>query len=260
MNRRRKILVGVVVVVAALLYGLLGYQPATAGTDAPFDDAEPNGSYVSNMSLSTNGNHFVAYNMSHDASDGQTLLTAEFENVSYTTYWHENRSVMRSKSTTEQQYEEMLHLSADERLVRQNNDSMTAVVVDTDENPPGGGRGLLLSVLEYPAYEPTGTTTYEGREAVVYAAQSGWYNTENFASGRTAHKIEAASGVLLVDADTEKLLYANVTFQFVRAETWGDYILTKQLRGESPTTSVDVAIDPGSTNVTQPEWASALDE
>ena len=260
MNRKHKFALGVVLVVAALLYGLFGYHPATAGTDTPFDDAEPDGSYVSNMSLSTNGNHFVAYDMSHDASDGQILLTARFENVTYTTYWHENRSVTWSKATTEQQYEQMVHLSADERLVRQNNESRTAVVVDMDEESPGGGRGLLLTVLEYPAYERTGTTTYNGREAVVYAAQSGWYNTENFASGETAHKIETASGVLYVDDDTEQLLYANVSFQFVRAETWGDYIFTKHLRGESPTTSIDVAVDPGVTNVTRPEWAPAPDE
>jgi hypothetical protein len=260
MNQRYKIALGMVVVGVAVLYGLFGYHPAAAGTDAPFDDAEPNGSYVSNMSLSTNGNHFVSYDIINDAPDGQILLTADFENVTYTTYWHENRSVTRSKSATEKQYEQMLHLSDDERLVRQNNESMTAVIVDTDEESPGGGRGLLRLVLEYPGYERTGTTTYEGREVVVYAAQSGWYNTENFASGETAHKIEAASGVLYVDADSKQLRYANVTFQFVRAETWGDYLLNKHLRGESPTTSIDVAVDPRSTNVTRPEWAPAPDE
>ncbi|WP_053948972.1 hypothetical protein [Halolamina sediminis] len=260
MNRNRKIAVGVVVIGIALLYGLVGYHPASAGTAAPFDDAEPNGSYTSHMSLSTNGNHFVTYDIRTDEPDGQLLLTAAFENVTYTTYWHQNRSVTRSKPATRTQYEQMLHLSADERLVRQDNESMTAVVVDTDEDPPGGGRSLLLSVLEYPEYEHTGTTTYDSRAVDVYTAQSGWHNTHNFASGRTAYNVESASGVLYVDADTEQLLYSNVTFQFVRAATWGEYLVTKYVRGESPTTSIDVAVDPGATNVTRPGWAPAQSE
>lgn len=260
MSRRGKIAVGVVVMGVAVLYGLFGYHPAAAGTDAPFDDIEPNGSYASNMSLSTNGNRFVAYDIRNDEPDGQVLLTAEFENVTYTTYWHDNRTVTRSRSRTVKQYKQMRHRSEDERLVSQNNESMTAVMVDTDEESPGGGRALLRTVLEYPGYERTGTTTYEGHEVVVYAARTGWYNTENFETGRTAYNIESASGVLYVDADTEQLRYTNVTFQFVRAETWGDYLATKHLRGESPTTSIDIAVDPGSTNVTRPEWAPAPDE
>lgn len=260
MNRRRKIAVGVLIVGVALLYGLFGYHPAAAGTDAPFGDAEPNGSYTSHMSLSTNGNHFVTYDVRNDDPDGELLLTAAFENVTYTTYWHENRSVTRSKSATKTQYEQMLHLNADERLVRQDNESMTAVVVDSEEDSPGGGRGLLLTVLEYPEYEHTGTTTYEGHEADVYTAQSGWFNTQNFESGRTAYNVESASGVLYVDADSRQLLYSNVTFEFVRAETWGEYFVNKQFRGESPTTSIDVAVDPGATNVTRPEWAPKQSE
>lgn len=260
MSRRRKIAVAVVLVGIALLYGLFGYHPAAAGGDAPFDDAEPNGSYTSHMSLSTNGNHFVAYDIRNDDPDGQLLLTAEFENVMYTTYWHENRSVTQYRAASQTQYEQILELSGDERLVRQDNESMTAVVVDTHEESPGGGRGLLLTVLEHPGYERTGTTTYAGREVVVYAVQSGWYNTENAETGSTAYNVESAAGVLYVDADTEQLLYANVTFQFVRAETLGEYLISKHLRGESPTTSIDVAVDPGPTNVTRPEWAPAESE
>ncbi|GAB7012821.1 hypothetical protein [Halolamina salina] len=260
MNRRRTVAVVVLAIAVALLYGLFGYHPAAAGTDAPFDDAEPDGSYSSNMSLSTNGNQFVAYDISNDEPDGEMLLTAEFEDVTYTTYWHENRSVTRSVASTATQYEQLLELSADERLVRQNNETMTAVVVDTDEESPGGGRSLLLTVLEYPEYERTGTTTYEGRKVAVYAAQSGWYNTANFESGRTAYNVELASGVLYVDAETDQLLYANVTFRFVRAETVGEYLLNKHLRGESATTSIDVAVDPGPTNVTRPEWAPESDD
>lgn len=126
------------------------------------------------MSLSTTGNPFVAYDIRNDEPDGQVRLIAEFENVTYMTYWHDNRSVTRSKSRTRKQYKQMLDLGEDERLVRQGNESMTAVVVDTDDESPGGGRGLLVTVLEFPGYERTGTTTYEGQEVVVYAAQSGW--------------------------------------------------------------------------------------
>lgn len=259
MDRRWIIAVGVVVGVA-VLYGLFGYHPATAAAGAPFEDAEPDGSYASTMSLATNGNRFVAFDIIDDESDGQILHTTAFENVTYTTYWHDNRSVTRSESRTETQYDQMRRLDGDERLVSQDNESMTAVVVDPDEDTPGGGVGLLLTVLEYPGYERTGATTYEGREVVVYAAKSGWYTTENVDSGRTAYHIESASGVLYVDADTDQLLYANVTFQFVRAETWGESLLGKHLRGDAVTTSIDIDVDPGSRNVTRPEWAPAPDE
>lgn len=260
MNRRWIIALGVVVVGVAVLYGLFGYQPATAATGAPFDDAEPDGSYAATMALSTNGNRFVAFDIIDDEPDGQILHTTAFENVTYTTYWHDNRSVTRSESRTETQYERMRRLDQGERLVRQDNESMTAVVVDTDEDSPGGGEGLLLTVLEYPGYERTGTTTYDGRDVLVYAARSGWYTTENRESERTAYHIDSASGVLYVDADTEQLLYTNVTFQFVPAETWGEYLASKHLRGESVTTSIDITVDPGSRNVTRPEWAPAPDE
>lgn len=254
-GRRLKAIVAVVLVVV-LFWGLFGHHPTTLATRSPFELEEPKGPYAATMTLKTNGAHFVTYEIRDDHSDDEQIVTAAFPNVTYSTYWHDNRTVTRYVSETEEQYRRTLQIDDDERVLHRDDESLTAVVVDSDEDDASDGQGLLLSVLTYPGYRRTGTTTVAGEEAVVYEAQGGWYEPPRTRIGSETIRVENAEGVLVVDSDTRQLYAANVTFESVPAGTWATYLYEDYVEGSRTSSNISVKIRPGPTDADRPMWAS----
>lgn len=254
MYGRRLNAVVAVVLAVVLLWGLFGHHPTTRATGSPFEPGEPAGPYAATMTLETNGAHFVTYEIRDDHADGEQLVTASFPNVTFTTYWHDNRTVTRYVSETEEQYRRTLRLDDDERVLQRDDESLTAVVADSDEDDASDGPGLLLSVLSSPGYERTGTTTVAGEAAIVYEARSGWYEAPR--TGSETIRVENAAGTLVVGSDTGQLYAANVTYETVPAGTWAAYLYEDYVEGSRTSTDVTVEYRPGPTDVDRPAWAS----
>ena len=208
------------------------------------------------MSLETDGSRFVSYEIRDDHSDGEQLVKAQFQNVTYTRYWHDNQTVTKAVADTEMEYRQVLRPGTNERIRRHNNESMTAIIVTTGEEDASDGQGLLLTALEHPGYEHSGMVTYDGVKVEVYEPKSGWFEASRLTGSDTTYRVGEASGVMYVDPETGQLLYANVSYDRGAAGTWGHYLVKKYIQDDVVSTSVTVEYHPGETDVERPAWAT----
>lgn len=259
----RNALVGVGIVIALLAggWGVLVYEPAGDMADGPFNATVPDGPYEATMTIRTNGELFMELTVRNDTTDSEQLHRQHFSQTRLVSYWHDDRQYTYVNETREQVFHNH-HLDTDEneRVLRQDNATLTAVLLREDVAPTlrdeTAPPPLVSTVMQYPPYERTGTRTYAGTEVAVYRPRTGWVKTPPGPADAQGIRVTDAEGVLYVDPDTEVLYHANVTYSMVRADTWGEYVHGKLVANEEVTTGFTYEFERGGTDVDRPEWAS----
>lgn len=262
MNARRVLAAAVVVALAAVAaFGLFVYSPASGASATPFEPTVPDESYEASMTLSTDGERFLEYTARDDRADDQQLVVQRFENGTYSTYWNGSHALRHVDADRRQEYERFVESNDDERLLSRDDDAMRATVVETDGDPPladqGQPAGLLGATLGQPDYERAGTETYAGEEVAVYRPASTWWDSSSGPGAGRGFRITNAAGEVYVDQETGTLYYADVRYDFVRADSWGRYLYERYAGEGAATVEITYEYDPGAVDVTDPGWAEA---
>lgn len=252
---------GVVLSLLAGGWGLLVYEPADDMADGPFNATVPEGPYEATMTMQTNEELFMEIAVRNDTADGEQLHRQTFSETRLVSYWHDDRQYTHVNETREQVfYNHHLDTDASERVLRQDNATLTAVLLQEDAAPTlrdeTAPPPLVATVLQYPPYERTGTRRYAGRQVAVYRAKTGWVKTPPGPADAQGIRVTDAEGVLYVGPDTDVLYHANVTYSMVSADTWGEYVYGRHVADEEVTTGFTYEFEPGATDVERPEWAS----
>lgn len=263
MNGRRVLAAAVVVVALAAVaaFGLFGYSPASGASTTPFEPTAPGESYEASMTLWTNGERFLEYTARDDRDDDQQLVIQRFENGTYSTYWNGSHALRHVDADRRREYDRFLRTGDDERLLSRDDDALRATVLETDGDPPLADReqpaGLLGATLGQPDYERTGTATYAGEEAAVYRPASTWRDSSSGPGAGRGFRITNAAGEVYVDPETGTLYYADVRYDFVRADSWGRYLYERYAGEGAATVEITYEYDPGPVDVTEPGWTES---
>ena len=255
--------VAVLVVVSASLWALFLYQPDAEPADPPFTVEDPpvDGNYrvVGQMqSTSDSGVYNVESTRTYAPGDPEVTVLrrtmgADGEST-FVSYVRGNRSYNRqtwSNASAFDERRESYTWARDPVRVSNSTQSIYWIDNETDHDETSRSDALSVSPLELLPYERAGTTTYQGRNVVRYEPKTGWVGTE---SGHPQARVTAASGEVLVDAETGTLLYADVDATLTPARTWGEFIFGSELD-----VSVQYWIETGVDRPDAPPWVDGLD-
>lgn len=275
-SRTALAVVAAMIIVSSGGYGLLVHDPApdpSVGpipTDAPLDlaGATDDSAFVASVSLETSSADGFSLRRQW-AFDGSAMVeevtfegghSGTVRNIEYRTA----DAVYRRYHIADSSAFESNLASADDVVRVDEAAQVYYALSENDETPDGATSvGLPLSTLSSVGFARVGTSTYQGREVVEYEPRTGWtaYRHER-SSGESrivSAYVESASGTVLVDAETGTPYVANVSAEFVHADSWADVLRYDLLRRDF---RVDVSYRAdlnGSTGET-PAWVDGIQE
>lgn len=163
---------------------------------------------------------------------GAVRTEATFANLTGVRYWNgSNESVYRVEAANASAVDQVLDAYNESEIV--NRSEGVAVVEEAREQPDPEQwwhGSLVMIYLEVPEYERIGTETRRNNTVVVYEPSSSFVRIENVGE-QTVH-VSNPAGEVVVDAGTDRLLSADVSYGVVRAKSWGNYLL-ERATGES---------------------------
>jgi hypothetical protein len=272
-RRVQAVVLAVMLVLAAGTTVAVTYEPAPERpSDPPFaaagQSAPVDGSYrvTATVQFADPGGSSTRYEFRRTYAPGDPAVAAEV--VGYgsegrwsttTTYEQGERSYTRWSWTNETRYEQFRD-SADLSGRNYALDATRSVYTTREGSEVGPTRtpGLVAVTLGSLPYERQGTTTYRGRDAVRYVPTDGWVTFSSSSSPRRdstnrSRHVSDASGEVLVDADTGRLLYADVDAESVRGRTWAAVVTDESVR-----TSVTYSVATGVDRPAAPPWVDGL--
>lgn len=262
---RTRIVAGVLLLVtAAALWGLFVYEPTPNAPEPPFaaDDAPApvDGSYrvVGQIEASGEGEwSYIEETWTYAPGDPAVatnrMTFGGTDDWSTSTYYRRgNVSYNRQTYSNASDYREHRERLGEDDIVWTSDRTRSIYRVQRSEEKVSAEPRVNLpaAALTMLPYERAGTTTYEGREVVRYVPTTGWIGSE---SGGRTFRVHSASGEILVDPETDALLYADVEATIVNADTWGD-VLTEP-EGEI---SISYRVEPGVERPRAPPWVEGL--
>lgn len=130
-----------------------------------------------------------------------------------------------------------------------------SVAEEYDEFSSDYGAGLAL---KYTDYEHRDEETYAGRTVAVYEPKDGWYEPHPATLLTESYRILDSEGEIYVDQDTGTLLYADVSFTFVDASNYAEYVYHRTVGDEVFEFEMSLEFfDDG--EVDRPEWAEKIE-
>lgn len=259
----RRTLLAICVVGAVLVaggWGLFGYDPTTPA-EAPYEASVPNESYEVTRTIWSSNGASHTYTMRTDLAYGEQLVRFETRNLTRVTYWRAGQKYTYIDEERGERFQDLIDTLSGrtDEVVRRNNTTLTAVLVGTEANPPLADRPqpnplTRELVLWFPLYERTGTTMHADTEVAVYTPGTAWVaGTWTTMDGI---RVTNVSGVAYVDPETIRLYYANVTFDWVEANSWGDYLHGEYIAWNvGGTAEVVYVYNSGGVDVERPLWA-----
>jgi len=180
--------------------------------------------------------------------DGDTVSEA-YRSATDGTIYH-RRTIEAGDDATRQR--ELGTESTDRVLVREerNGDHVTFVVEENGTGvaqPVSGTASVFVDSLSMVRYEANGSVS---SGETVYEPRSGWYD------GRETYRVTDASGDVRVDADTNVVKSADVTWDVTApAGTYAKYVLVRSLSDEPTTYEITVEFDSDDPSLERPRWA-----
>jgi hypothetical protein len=161
---------------------------------------------------------------------GAIRTEVTFATVTGVRYWNgSEESVYRVEAANESVVDRVVDAHSDSEIV--NRSEGVAVVEAAREQPEPEewwNGSLVMTYLQVPEYERVGTETRRNNTVVLYEPSSSFVRTENIGE-QTVH-LTNPSGEIVVDADTRRLLSADLSYELVSAKSWGDYLLNGVIR------------------------------
>lgn len=232
--------VAALAVFAAVGWGLFLHEPVPRErTDPPFDAVEVppgDGSYravgevrgpVDDSPLTTSQTVTYAPGDPAVRAARTTVERADWA-ATITSYRRGEVAHLRYAFSTEEQFRRAVEAADPDEYARVVESTRTVYRTldpyrEVTASPRMGG---VQSVLETLHYERAGTTTAAGREAVRYVPTTGWVVWDaGVGDGEETRYVRAASGQVLVDAETGALLAADVEVAVVEADTWAEALV-----------------------------------
>ncbi|MFB6221268.1 MAG: hypothetical protein ABEH90_07495 [Halolamina sp.] len=241
-SRRLITAVLVVAVVIAGGYAGFGYNPAPSEPpdtpyqlDGPFEMAQATGanSFVVTEELytgegTTADSRFYRIRYTYNGSALRLQVVWGDGAIRQDVYLTPEREYTRVAYDNESEFQERLSQLSEDELVSVNESAQVFYTADNRSERSFSevwDVSLLgASLLSVAPVEQVGTTTYQNREATVYAPTTGWTRVEGRNNSQSLY-VSSASGRILVDPDTGSVYRINTTFTWERADSWGEAFL-----------------------------------
>lgn len=192
-----------------------------------------------------------------DQQTGEQFSRVASGNLTVEQYWPGANTTFRYVTARSHQQFRYRYRQADGEILWRNNRTLAFLERDHTREPPLTGEeyppSLYNTLLNAPNYEQAGEQTVHGHTVTVYRARGTWVTDPNMSVDPFHYRVENVSGVLYVHPVSGRLGYANVSFTYVRAGTWAEYV-RKRVSGRTSSFRIEYEYDHTDVTVTPPGW------